>query len=222
MRIEEVMSVLGYKKDQYDQLTLGRAEEMLKMVEQTIKPRWDFQSFAIKNWSKDQVQLVGLPFTLDGKSIATHLSFSSHVYLLAVTLGVESERMLLRTQTVSMADSMILDSCLSTYVEEAADRCEEEIRKQLSDAEELTFRFSPGYGDLPLGVHQDMIRNLRWDRTLGITVTSSMMMVPSKSVIAIIGVEEKRDENKQKKVKMPCGNESCQACKLKDQCNWKK
>lgn len=222
MRIEEVMRYLGYKKDHYDQQTLQRVREIMEVVEDTIVPRWDFQSFEIKNRSKDRIALTDLPFFLEGESIAEHLQFASHVYVMAATLGVESERYLLRTQAVSMADSMIVDSCLSVYVEEAADQCEQEIRNLISDSEELTFRFSPGYGDFPLEVHQEMIRSLRWDRILGITVTNSMMMVPSKSVIAVIGVEKTGKQKEQNRAMMPCGNQSCEVCELKDTCNWKK
>ncbi|BES65540.1 vitamin B12 dependent-methionine synthase activation domain-containing protein [Gottschalkiaceae bacterium SANA] len=222
MRIEEVIRYLGYQNNQVDQQTRKRVQEVMQIVEDTIDPRWDFQSFERHEWSKNRVTLRGLPFCLQGESIAKHLQDASRVFLMAATLGVEAERMLMRMQAISMTDAMILDSCLSTYVEGAADQCQEEIKKLISESEQLTFRFSPGYGDFPLAVHQDMIRSLRWDRTLGITVTSSMMMVPSKSVIAIIGVEEKCDKNKEKKDKMPCGNKSCEVCKLKETCNWKK
>ncbi len=220
MRIEEVMRYLGYQNNQVDQQTMQRVREIIQSVEETIVPRWDFQSFEVRKWSKDRVELVDLPFPLEGESIAEHLQSSLRIYLMAVTLGVESERMLLRTQAISMTDSLILDSCLSAYVEDAADQCESEIRKLIAESEELTFRFSPGYGDLPLTVHQELIRNLKWDRILGITTTNSMMMVPSKSVIAVIGVEEMNE--KKNKTMRPCGNQSCEACELQDSCNWKK
>lgn len=220
MQIEEVMRTLGYKNNHADEQTMQEVGEMMQVVEDTLVPRWDFQSFKVQEWSNNRVALADLPFSLEGEAIAEHLKSAWRVYLMAVTLGVESERLLLRTQAVSMADSMIIDSCMSVYVEEAADRCEEEIRNLISKDEELTFRFSPGYGDFPLGVHKEMIRSLRWDRSLGITVTDSMMMVPSKSIIAVIGVENMKE--KQTKTMKPCGNESCEACALQDSCNWKK
>lgn len=220
MRIEEVTRYLGYPLDQVDPQTLGRVREIMQVVEDAIVPRWDFQSFELKEWTKNKIVLADLPFPLEGESIAKHLRFASRVYLMAVTLGVESERMLLGMQAVSMTDSIILDSCLSAYVEDAADQCEAEIRELIAESEELTFRFSPGYGDLPLAVHQELIRNLKWDRILGITTTNSMMMVPSKSVIAVIGVEEMKE--KKNKTMRPCGNQSCEACELQDSCNWKR
>ena len=49
-------------------------------------------------------------------------------------------------------------------------------------------RFSPGYGDLELSVQRDLCRVLDTERQIGLTLTESCMMVPVKSVTAIIGL----------------------------------
>ena len=49
-------------------------------------------------------------------------------------------------------------------------------------------RFSPGYGDLPLTLQREILRALDSPRTLGITLNRSLLMSPSKSVTAIIGL----------------------------------
>lgn len=222
MNIHEVMRYLGYKENQYDSATVLRVQALMKEVETSIRPKWNYRRFEIQDWKPMEVSLKDCPIVLTGKSIAAHLQESSDVYLLCATLGIESERMLMRNQASSITDGMILDSCLSAFVEEAADACEEMIRSEISKERALTFRFSPGYGDLCLDIQKEMIRFLNWDRILGVTLTKSMMMVPSKSIIAIIGVEKmKKDEGNNKKMQ-PCGNQSCEACNLKDQCNWKK
>ena len=60
-----------------------------------------------------------------------------------------------------------------------------------ADGETLRPRYSPGYGDLPLAFQQDLFRALDCERRLGLTLTDSLLMVPSKSVTAIIGMKEK-------------------------------
>ena len=56
---------------------------------------------------------------------------------------------------------------------------------------ELTDRFSPGYGDLPLAMQREVMDALDCGRTVGITLSDSLLMTPSKSVTAIIGMKEK-------------------------------
>ena len=49
-------------------------------------------------------------------------------------------------------------------------------------------RFSPGYGDLPLELQKDIFDVLDCPRQIGLTLNQSLLMSPSKSVTAIIGV----------------------------------
>lgn len=222
MNIHEIMRYLGYRENQYDSITLQNVEGLMKEVTSSIRPKWNYQCFEIHQWQPMEVSLKHCPILLKGASIASHLQGASDVYLICATLGIESERMLMRKQAISITDGMILDSCLSAFVEEAADACQEMIRKEISEKQALTLRFSPGYGDLSLDVQKEMIRFLKWDQILGVTLTKSLMMVPSKSIIAIIGVEKMKKEEANNKKMRPCGNQSCEACNLKEQCNWKK
>lgn len=54
---------------------------------------------------------------------------------------------------------------------------------------EITPRFSPGYGDLPLGIQPEFISILDAGRKIGITLNDSLLMSPSKSVTAIAGIK---------------------------------
>ena len=49
-------------------------------------------------------------------------------------------------------------------------------------------RFSPGYGDLPLETQRPLLQILDSGRRAGIVLSDTMLMIPSKSVSAIIGV----------------------------------
>ncbi|MBR3258643.1 MAG: vitamin B12 dependent methionine synthase, partial [Eggerthellaceae bacterium] len=46
----------------------------------------------------------------------------------------------------------------------------------------------PGYGDLPLEVQPDLLGLLDASRRLGITLSDSLLMSPTKSVTAIVGL----------------------------------
>ena len=50
-------------------------------------------------------------------------------------------------------------------------------------------RFSAGYGDLPLSLQRDITGVLQTPKNIGISLNESLLMSPSKSVTAIIGIK---------------------------------
>ena len=70
------------------------------------------------------------------------------------------------------------------------DGVEDEIRAELTDGETLVSRYSPGYGDFPLAAQSTVLALLDAPRTVGVALTDTLLMVPSKSVSAIIGVKK--------------------------------
>jgi cobalamin-dependent methionine synthase I len=52
-------------------------------------------------------------------------------------------------------------------------------------------RFSPGYGDLPLELQTNLFKVLDCQHFIGLTLNDSMLMSPSKSVTAIVGLRER-------------------------------
>ena len=52
-------------------------------------------------------------------------------------------------------------------------------------------RFSPGYGDFPLECQRDITSVLETAKRIGIMLTDSLLMTPSKSVTAVMGVSPK-------------------------------
>ena len=75
----------------------------------------------------------------------------------------------------------------------------------------LTTRYSPGYGDLPIGIQRNFIRLLDTVRRIGLNVSDSGIMIPRKSVTAIIGISEA--EKKQEKL-------GCKGCNLVKTCRF--
>jgi cobalamin-dependent methionine synthase I len=58
------------------------------------------------------------------------------------------------------------------------------------EAGETKGRYSPGYGDLSLSFQPVLLNELNAAKLLGITLTDSYLMIPRKSISAIIGVKE--------------------------------
>ena len=69
------------------------------------------------------------------------------------------------------------------------DRINERIRREAGqDGLYTRPRFSPGYGDLPLSLQREISRILNMPKEIGVSLTDTMLMTPSKSVTALIGV----------------------------------
>ena len=128
---------------------------------------------------------------LSGKDIKLHLEHCTHAVLLAVTLGVQTDALIRRTEAVDMARAVVLDAASSVLVEQLAADAEEELRGQLARAGRyLTGRYSPGYGDLPLTLQRDVLRLTDAGRRIGLAVTASGIMTPRKSITAVLGVAD--------------------------------
>ena len=148
--------------------------------------------------------LEGTRFFPQGKDVREMLSACHETVLLAATLGADSERMLLRAQTKSAADALILDAVLSAAIEEVCDRMEETLREKLAaQALYLTDRFSPGYGDMPLAQSGQICEVLNAGRSIGLTVSQSGILMPRKSVTAVLGI------SRTQVLRRPKGCEGC-------------
>ncbi|OON89739.1 vitamin B12 dependent-methionine synthase activation domain-containing protein [Pyramidobacter sp. C12-8] len=108
--------------------------------------------------------------------------------VMAVTLGPEVDR---RTQLLgrgSMSRALCLDACASVRADSLCDEIEDEVGETLREGEYLTRRFSPGYGDVPMQFSGDLLRLVDAERRIGLTMTRQGMMIPIKSVTALIGI----------------------------------
>jgi hypothetical protein len=126
----------------------------------------------------------------DSKDLRRHLEGCDGILLFACTAGAETDRRIARAKMVSPARGLLMHAIGAQQVEGACDRLCGQLAEIYGDRQ-LTDRFSPGYGDLPLTMQKDVIAALDCERTIGITLTESLLMTPSKSVTAIIGIKEK-------------------------------
>lgn len=156
----------------------------------------------------DGLRLSGTDLTLTGQDIKTHLRGCDRAVLLAATLSLGADTLLRRLSSTDMAQAVVADAIASAMMEETCDRAQEEIRNRLSPAF-MTWRFSPGYGDLPLSLQRGFIMGLGADKKIGLTVTEGNMLLPQKSVTAVIGISDRAQAQK------PHG---CAVCNLRETC----
>ena len=153
-------------------------------------------------------------FVLTGEDIREHLKNCNEIFLLGVTAGIELDRKIRRYMVTEPDIGVVLDSCGIQAVEQIADMAEQEIEACVSsEGYHLTWRFSPGYGDLPLDTQKELVQVLDMHHKIGVSLTDSCLMVPSKSVTAILGISDtKRDKRENK----------CDFCNNRQKCIFRK
>lgn len=123
------------------------------------------------------------------KTLERHLEGCSHILLFGATVGIGLDRLIARYGKTAPAKALLLQAIGAERVEALCNAFSRKI-KQETAAEGLhtTSRFSPGYGDLPLELQRDIFRTLNCSGKIGLTLNDSLIMSPSKSVTAIIGI----------------------------------
>src|SRR5690606_5562443 len=90
---------------------------------------------------------------------------------------------------VNMTKSLILDACATAAIESFCDEVEGAIKEvAISQGYNITSRYSPGYGDFSIEIQPHILRTLNSLVQIGVTVTVSLILIPRKSVTAIIGL----------------------------------
>lgn len=133
---------------------------------------------AVKNGT---CELGGL--SLPSTDLANYFGDCRRAVLFAATVGVAPDRLIERYSRVSPSRALMLQAIGAERIEALCDA----FCATLEGA--LPSRFSPGYGDLPLSVQQQLIRVLDTERKIGVCLNESLLMSPTKSVTALVGLK---------------------------------
>ena len=149
-----------------------------------------------------------------GSDIQRHLAGCTEAVLLAVTLGPGADAQIRRAGVGDVAAGAASDALASVLAEQAADAAEERLRA-LAAAEgmHLTGRYSPGYGDWPIGVQPRIAALLDTPRRIGLCVTGTCLMLPRKSITAALGLS---------RTPVTGRRAGCAHCALRDKCEYRK
>lgn len=111
---------------------------------------------------------------------------ASSCFILVASLGVGVDRLILKKAGISPSEAFIIDAMSDALVESLCDLAESQICEGLVTKP----RFSPGYGDLELSLGKDLVAITGADKMLGIRMSESGLMIPKKSVNALIVIKD--------------------------------
>lgn len=123
---------------------------------------------------------------INSHDLAKNLCGCGSAVIFAATVGIGIDRLILKYSAVSPAKAVIMQALGAERIEALCDA----FNKEVSGKKSTRPRFSAGYGDFPLAAQKDICAALSCDKKIGVTLNSNLLMSPTKSVTAIIGVEK--------------------------------
>lgn len=201
IRKDEVLRYLGYKgqciEDSLDELI----ESCRKEVRSLSDTKYLYEYFNIEHINEG-VRVDNSEIIFPGDDLKKHLEDCKSIAIIAVTAGGNIEKHIKLTEKTNLTKALIMDACATTLVEEICDEIEEAIGLEAKSKQlNITGRYSPGYGDLPLEVQRDVISLVNCNKRIGVNLSAHNILFPRKSVTAIIGVGKVLHKNSEKEEK---------------------
>ncbi len=188
-----------------DEYTRRTADALMQKLKAVCTPRETHREYAVLRKS-DGIYLFDDKFA--GEDIQKHLDGCDICIVMAVTLGVKADGLLRTLESSDMSVAVICDSLASVLVEQVCDQVQEELKKEYTGYC-LTDRYSPGYGDLPLSANRTIERMLDTPKRIGVTALENYLLLPRKTVTAIIGISEKETKGHMA---------GCENCRIFEKC----
>ena len=183
MNKKEILRYLRTASTTTDERLHSLIDSCCEEVNISVVPRTIYRIFDCE--VTDDSLIIG-SIVFSSKRLADNLKGCSRVCVLAATLGTECDRLLRTYSSTDMARAMVLQACLASKIEEVCDSVEDELRNQ---GMTLRMRYSPGYFDLDIKENKKIFEMMDITKRIGLTLTETYQMVPTKSVTAFIGIE---------------------------------
>lgn len=163
-----------------DAAVLSLMEECIAECAPALSYRVCFSYFPVRNGSVD----MGFA-KLESAALAKNLIGCGTACVFAATVGMNADRLISRYSRLSPAKALMFDAIGTERIESLCDAFCEDVRGEYG---RIRPRFSPGYGDLPIDAQRDIFAALTPEKRIGLTLNGSLLMSPSKSVTAVVGI----------------------------------
>lgn len=142
-------------------------------------------------------------FAVKSSALAKNLSGCKKALIFGATVGIGIDRFITKYGSISPSRAVLCQALGAERIEALCNAFCEDM-KAIYGA--LRPRFSPGYGDFDISMQKEFFSYLDLSRKIGLTLNESLLMSPSKSVTAIMGIGECTGKN----------NTGCSTCTQRD------
>ncbi len=158
----------------------GEGEEFLPLLEECEKELAPVLIPKVCHLTLSLEELfVALPAAKGSEGLTKTLGEAGEAVIFAATIGIGVDRLIARYAALAPSKALFMQALGAERIEALCDKfCMEKG---------LGRRYSPGYGDFPLASQREIFNLLHCEK-IGLTLTESLMISPTKSVTAIAGV----------------------------------
>ena len=183
----ETLRYLGCGSEVPDEKTLEMADRAIELLSERCRPRSTSRIVEISAGTEG-IRLEG-GAVIYSESIARVMSGCSRMLVFGATLGTEADILIKRETAANIAMGAVMQAAAAAYIEEYCDMIQAELDERFkAEGTPLGDRFSPGYGDFALEYQRELFRILDCPHQIGLTLTDNYIMIPSKSVTAVIPI----------------------------------
>lgn len=186
----DIYEQMGYGNATPDEATAEETLAMLSEISGIVKARYCFFiTDGSLDTATDTLSAMGYDFSI-GKIIARQLRGSQRYAFFVATAGEEfGEYLEAVSSGGDMVKTFIADAIGSVIAEKTADKMELSLEGLLSTTGwHHTNRFSPGYCGWHVSGQQTLFSLFPTGKPCGVTLTSSSLMLPIKSVSGVLGL----------------------------------
>ena len=182
--LHETARYMGYKygtepSEEICELCEKAYNELCKV----ITPKYIYKEYEFTR-TTDGIIIDDVEFK--SAKLLNHLKDSTSIILFGATLGVGADTLVRKYAITDAAMTSVVHSVGASMVENLCDQACEELKNIIKG--DHKYRFSPGYGGLDISSQEDFFKLLPMTKQMGVTLSDSFLMTPTKTVTAFIGV----------------------------------
>ena len=173
--------------------SLGGGDEIIDLIDECLAEAWATLQYKVCYAvlsAETNGDIIALPCgQIESKNLARNFSGCNKAIVFAATIGVGIDRLISKYSRLSPTKALCFQAIGAERVEALCDEfCEKMKSEYEKNGERLKPRFSPGYGDLPLETQKMIFALLDCPKRIGVTLGDTLLMSPSKSVTAFVGI----------------------------------
>ena len=192
IRTSEIYRYLGYRGTLPGPEVIQRVDRCFRELEKAAEPRFVCKRLPVSWISGEPFAVRIATIHTDSRDLARNLFRCQEAFVFAATLGLGPDRLIRRAQLLSMADAAIYQAVSTEMIEAWCNQKNEELKEEIK--KEGLFcrpRYSPGYGDCPLTIQKEISQILEMPKSIGVCLTDTLLMLPTKSVTAFVGISDR-------------------------------
>lgn len=205
----EALRYLGYKNKEIDEETDRLLNESIAELQEISWLKYVYEIFNIKK-ENNNISFEN-KINIESDDLTKLFMHCDKSAIMAATIGFEAEKRIKYYSVSNLSKAVVFDACAASCIEALCDMAEAEI-EAIAEGEgcNITYRYSPGYGDVPISHQGEILSALNAQKLIGLTASDSSILIPRKSVTAFIGFDKSNKIHEK----------SCLSCNLFGNCRF--